>query len=79
VASDPALGEIRMNGGTLPIPKDYTGQYFREYPITATAAPAEGARFLRWEATDNAVLSDPLSPTVEITFTGSFTLTAVFE
>ena len=78
--SDPAKGEVYLNGRSVPAPNRSRNKYFADYPVTATAIPAEGAVFVRWEvSSDKILLSDPNALTTTITFTRSFTLTAVFE
>ena len=58
-----------MSGGA------WSGQYYTDYPVTVTAVPAEGYRFVRWEG---AVNSD--TPEVQVTIKkGGVQLNAVFE
>ena len=76
--SDAAKGTISIDGAVLDLSKEFTGRYFPDYTLTVTAEPDEGAAFKCWECT-GAEISDPNLPVAEITFTGDFTLKAVFE
>ena len=79
-ASDAEKGCVYINGRSLAAEPTARLKYFPEYPITVTAVPAEGATFVGWEVSSSyAQLSDPTAPTVEVTFSRAFTLTAVFE
>ncbi len=77
-SSDAAKGTVSIDEAVLDLSKEFTGRYFPDYTLTVTAEPAEGARFKCWECT-GAEISDPNSPAADITFTGDFTLKAVFE
>ena len=78
--SDPAKGTVYLNGRDAAAPHKSNHKYFADYPVTATVVPAEGAVFVGWEVSSKkAVLSDPNALTTEITFSRTFTLTAVFE
>lgn len=79
--SDPDKGTVYLNGRNIDAPNKSSHKYFSDYPVTATAVPAEGAVFVGWRisSTKKALLSDPDATTTEITFSRSFTLTAVFE
>ncbi len=78
--SDKALGSVYLNGRMDVPAQGAAHKYFTGYPITATAVPVEGARFVGWKLSSQyATLSDPASPTTQITFTRAFTLTAIFE
>ncbi len=77
-ASDPAKGTVMIGSTTLDLSEEFTGRYFPDYTLPVTAVPADGAAFKCWECT-GAEISDPNSPTAEITFTGDFTLKAIFE
>jgi hypothetical protein len=55
-------------------------RYFSIAPITVTAVPDEGKRFVRWELSDkSASLDDPTAETTTFTFSRNVKLTAVFE
>ena len=78
--SDPAKGTVYLNGRSVAAPHRSYHKYFADYPVTATAVPAEGAVFVGWEvSSEKVILSDPDALTTEITFSRTFTLTAVFE
>ena len=78
--SDPGKGMVYLNGRSVAAPHKSNNKYFADYPVTATAVPAEGAVFVGWKVSSKkAVLSDPDALTTEITFSRSFTLTAVFD
>lgn len=77
-SSDSAKGTVSIDEAVLDLSKEFTGRYFPDYTLTVTAEPAEGASFKCWECT-GAEISDPNSAVAEITFTGDFTLKAVFE
>ncbi|MBQ5319626.1 MAG: CotH kinase family protein [Oscillospiraceae bacterium] len=77
-SSDSAKGTISINEATLDLSKEFTGRYFPDYTLTVKAEPADGASFKCWECT-GAEISDPNSAVAEITFSGDFTLKAVFE
>jgi len=76
--NDPALGAVQANRSQLPLDESYTGLYFKEYPITLTAIPAEGHTFKGWTA-EGATLDDPSAPTVTVTFDKNFSVQAMFE
>lgn len=77
-SSDAAKGTVSIDSAVLDLSKEFTGRYFPDYTLTVTAEPADGANFKCWECT-GAEISDPNSPVADITFTGDFTLKAVFE
>ena len=77
-SSDAAKGTVSIDGAMLDLSKEFTGRYFPDYTLTVTAEPAEGAVFKCWECT-GAEISDLSAPVADITFTGDFTLKAVFE
>ncbi len=79
-SSDGAKGEIHLNGRDVPITAKNSTRQFKEYPITVTAVPAEGHRFLRWETEhQGVVIADPTALTTEISFEKGCVITAVFE
>lgn len=65
-------GTIRFSTVT-PTALPWQGVYFTNVPITATAIPAPGYRFVRWSL-DNV----PSSPSITITLTEPLQLTAIF-
>ena len=74
--NDSAGGTIKIN--TIQpemVDGQWTGQYYTDYPVTVTAIPAEGYRFVGWEG---AVNTDAVE--VEVTLTeGGVRLNAIFE
>ena len=77
-SSDYSKGTVSIDEAVLDLSKEFTGRYFPDYTLTVTAEPANGASFKCWECT-GAEISDPNSPVADITFTGDFTLKAIFE
>lgn len=77
-SSDASKGTVSIDSAVLDLSKEFTGRYFPDYTLTVTAEPVDGASFKCWECT-GAEISDPASPVADITFTGDFTLKAVFE
>ena len=60
---------------------DWEGQYYTDYPITVSAAPAEGYTFAGWEIQGGEILegtSSDLRITVQLSESGT-TIHAVFE
>ncbi len=57
-------------------PTAWTGIYFQGVPITLTAIPQPGYRFLRWEGIQGI---DPTIETITITLQDDISLSAVFE
>lgn len=76
--SDSAKGTVMINNTVLDLDEAVSGKYFIEYPVTVTALPKEGSRFKEWVVT-GCEISDSGSPSAEISFTGDFTVRAVFE
>ena len=74
--NDTAGGEILLNT-TKPVLSDgeWTGKYYTDYPITVTAVPKEGYRFVGW---NGDVCSEHEMVETEI-FPGGISLNAVFE
>ena len=54
-------------------PSDWSGQYFRGVPITVTAKPKPGYKFLEWKDRNST------QPTIEITLSSNLTLQPIFE
>lgn len=69
-------GTIKLNTVVPDLSKTvWTGQYYTDYPITVTAVPNDGYKFVGW---NGSVESD--STTIEASVTmGGITLEAVFE
>ena len=69
----PERGNVRVNTSVIDLAKgSWTGRYFREYPVTLTATPNPGYRFVGWSdgRTDAAI---------EVQINGGVTVSAVFE
>lgn len=71
----PEGGTVMINTAVMGEGTEWTGQYFTDYPITVTAIPAEGYRFVGWSG-DRKGQDAQLQ--VEIP-EGGVTLTAEFE
>lgn len=71
-------GAVMMNTTMLNLSEEFSGHYFKEYPITLTAVPADGAKFVRWEGT-GVDLTDTTSSTIEVKLDGNCRIKAVFE
>lgn len=79
-ASGKDMGTIYVNGRDIPVDSGTKLKYFQEAPITVTAVPAEGATFVRWEASSSyGMIEDPSAETTTFSFTRTVSLTAVFE
>lgn len=74
VRTDSLKGYVQLNSLKL---ADYpwTGSYFKEVPITLTAVPKAGCRFLKWEGVTNV----GTSATITIAPQTGLNVTAVFE
>ena len=74
--NDTEGGNIQLNT-TSPDLTDgsWTGKYYTDYPVTATAIPEEGYQFVGWSG---SVTSDSATIEAEVTV-GGITLEAVFE
>ena len=79
--SDSAKGSVQVNGRmALDLTNPLECKYFKEYPITLTAIPEDGATFVGWEVTgEGCTLSDPTALTAEVSFESSFGIKAIFE
>lgn len=77
-STDGTKGTVMVDSATLDLTKEFTGRYFPDYTLTVTAVPLNGGTFKGWECT-GAEISDPAAETAEITFTGDFSLKAIFE
>ncbi len=73
-------GAVAINGRDILQTGRSSHRYFMEYPLTVTAIPGEGAAFKGWKSSGAySELEDPAALTTRVTFTRTFTLTAVFE
>lgn len=72
--SEPALGTVQVNTSVVDLSDgSWSGQYFTDYPITVTASPAPGAKFVGWQGD---VESD--QNTITVPMDGGVHLEAVF-
>ncbi|MGN1090806.1 MAG: CotH kinase family protein [Huintestinicola sp.] len=76
--SDSTKGSALINEARVSLEEDFNGKYFPECPITLTAVPENGARFVKWEY-EGCEISDAAAENVTVTFTGDFSVKAVFE
>ena len=73
-ASDASLGSVQVNTSVVDLSDgSWSGQYFTDYPITVTATPAPGAKFVGWQGD---VESD--QNTITVPMDGGVHLEAVF-
>ena len=73
--SDPAGGTVRLNAAALDLSGgSWAGTWLTGVPLTLTAEPAPGWRFVRWEGAASGT-----EPEITLTPAGDAALTAVFE
>lgn len=77
-ASDSAKGTVIMNTTALDLDLDFTGKYFKCYPVTLTAVPAEGCMFSGWEC-EGCEASSLTDETITVSFEDACSIKAVFE
>lgn len=65
-------GKVLIN--SVEIPLGSSGSYLRNIPLTLTAVPDVGSRFVRWEG-----LHSSTERTIEVSLNSSSNITAVFE
>ena len=69
----PKAGSVRVNTSMIDLRNgSWTGRYFTEYPVTITAAPNPGYRFVGWSDGKTEI-------TREIQLNGGVTVHAIFE
>ena len=74
--NEPEGGTILLNTTTPDVSDgSWTGKYYTDYPVTVTAVPEEGYKFVGWSG---SVESDSATIEAEV-LTGGITLEAVFE
>ena len=72
--AQPEMGEVTVNTSPIDLSDgSWTGEYFTDYPITLTAVPRDGYRFLGWMGD-----VDQAEPTLVCGLDGNITLEAVF-
>ena len=84
---DPSEGVVQVNSivldagtaGVASAPYPWTGTYVRGVPVTLTARPREGHRFVGWSDSAGAAGVDPAAPVVQVMLTGARTIAASFE
>jgi hypothetical protein len=83
VVHDETAGTVTVNTLTLERdtpgvtePGDWEGTYFQDVPVTVTAIPADGYRFVRWDGLPPTQAADPA---VEVMLDDALTLEPVFE
>ncbi|HDS85216.1 MAG TPA: carbohydrate-binding protein [Phycisphaerales bacterium] len=64
-----------LNSPSAPYP--WTGEYYRDVPVTVRAVPRQGYRFSHW--LNAPAGSDPFSDTLTLPMTSNVSMTAVFE
>lgn len=72
--ADPEMGSVKVNTSVIDLSAgSWSGQYFTDYPITLTAEPAQGYRFVGWKGGTEETASS-----VTVAVDGGVTLEAVF-
>ena len=71
---NPEMGHIVVNTSQIELSDgSWSGQYFTDYPITVTAIPNDGYKFLGWKGD-----ADTTADSVTVCVDGGVTLEAVF-
>jgi len=65
------------SGSTTPVPGTYNLETGKE--ITISATPVQGNKFIKWKASQYAVIADPLSATTTVKVTDKADITALFS
>lgn len=74
--NDPSGGTIQLNTTVPNLSQgSWTGKYYTDYPVSVTAIPAEGYRFVGWQGSE---VSEEMTLETEVAI-GGITLEAVFE
>ncbi len=74
ICAHPEMGEVMVNTSQIDLSDgSWTGKYFTDYPITVTAVPKEGYRFLGWKGD-----ADQAESVLTCAVDGGITLEAVF-
>ena len=68
--SDASLGTVQVNTSVVDLTDgSWSGQYFTDYPITVTANPAPGAKFVGWQGdleSDQSTITVPMDGGVHL-------------
>lgn len=73
--NDPTAGTVVVNSSVIDLTNGFwQGRYFTDFPVTVTATPCEGYRFVKWEGSASG--SDN---TVTVSVNRGLTLRACFE
>lgn len=76
--NNPDFGTVKINTSTIDYQKKFTGNYFKEYPITLTALPEDGHNLVKWEY-EGCDIIETKPNTITISLTGNCKIKAVFE
>lgn len=77
--SDPAKGEVYLNGSGVSAENDGEYLYFAEFGLDIAAVPARGAKFTGWTVSVNGAVLSPKDKHTSLTFQGDVILTANFK
>ena len=72
-------GRILVNGTTAAPAVDMKMTCFTKYPLTLTAVPDEGKKFVEWRYLGNCTIPDDKADSITVTLDGDLSVTAVFE
>lgn len=72
-------GKILVNSVATDPAIDIKTSYFTKYPLSFTAVPDEGKKFVEWRYIGNCNISDEASADITIELSGDLSITAVFE
>lgn len=79
--SDTSMGDVILNNTYIDFAgltsESFTGDYFKEYELTITAAPKEGYKFAGWSV-DGCTISDTNAETTTVTLTQNCTIKAEY-
>lgn len=61
-ASDASMGDVKLNTLQLNLSglkkQTFSGEYYKEYPITLEALPKDGCRFVNWKVSGGTILEE---------------------
>lgn len=78
MTDDASKGTAIINASKLDLTEDFQGDYYTCYPITLTAVPESGHKFVRWECT-NCEIEDDTAEVITVNFDKDVEIKAVFE